>query len=79
METTNKMLSNTFYKMMALMLLFATNFNAVISPQGSSCNVIYLGSGYVEAGEIYRYGGIVTAVNFLIFMIPGTLWILLVL
>ena len=45
----------------------------------SSCNIIYPGSGYVEARGIYRYGGIVTAVNFLIFMIPGTLWILLVL
>lgn len=66
-------------ELMTLMLLFATNFNAVISPHGSSCNVIYLGSGYVEAGEIYHYGGIVTLVNLLIFMIPGTFWILLVL
>ena len=40
-------------EMMALMLLFATNFNAVITPQGSSANVIYVGSGYLEPGEIY--------------------------
>ncbi|MBT4518547.1 MAG: DASS family sodium-coupled anion symporter, partial [Halieaceae bacterium] len=65
-------------ELMALMLLFATNFNAVIAPQGSSCNVIYVGSGYIESGEVYRYGGIVTLVNLLIFLIPGTLWILLV-
>ncbi len=64
--------------LMALMLLFATNFNAVITPQGSSANVIYVGSGYLEAGEIYKIGGIVTLVNTLIFMTIGTAWIMLV-
>jgi len=63
--------------LMALMLLFATNFNAVITPQGSSANVIYAGSGYLEAGEIYRVGGVVTLVNTLVFLVAGTLWILL--
>ncbi len=65
-------------ELMALMLLFATNFNAMITPQGSSSNVIYLGSGYVEAGEVYRVGGIVTLVNTVIFLTLGTAWILLV-
>jgi len=65
-------------ELMAYMLLFATNFNAVITPQGSSANVIYVGSGYLEAGEIYRVGGIVTLVNTLVFLTVGTAWILLV-
>ncbi len=66
-------------EMMALMLLFATNFNAIITPQGSSANVIYAGSGYLEAGEIYKVGGIITFVNTLVFLTVGTAWMLLIL
>jgi len=66
-------------EMMALMLLFATNFNAIITPQGSSANVIYVGSGYIEAGEIYKVGGIVTLVNTLVFLSIGTVWMLVIL
>ena len=65
-------------ELMALMLLFATNFNAIITPQGSSANVIYVGSGYLEPGEIYRVGGIVTLTNTIIFLTVGTAWILMV-
>ncbi len=65
-------------ELMALMLLFATNFNAIITPQGSSANVIYVGSGYLEAGEIYKVGGIVTLVNTIVFLTIGTGWILLI-
>jgi DASS family divalent anion:Na+ symporter len=64
--------------LMAYMLLFATNFNAVITPQGSSANVIYTGSGYIEAKEVYKVGGIVTLVNTLVFLGIGTWWILAV-
>ena len=66
-------------EMMALMLLFATNFNAIITPQGSSANVIYAGSGYLEAGEIYKVGGIVTLVNTIVFLTVGTAWMMLIL
>nr|WP_321265519.1 DASS family sodium-coupled anion symporter [uncultured Sulfurimonas sp.] len=66
-------------EMMALMLLFATNFNAIITPQGSSANVIYAGSGYLEPGEIYRVGGIVTLINTVVFLTIGTAWLLLIL
>jgi DASS family divalent anion:Na+ symporter len=66
-------------EMMAYMLLFATNFNAIITPQGSSANVIYTGSGYIEAGEVYKIGGIVTFVNTFIFLTIGTAWLLLIL
>ena len=65
-------------EMMALMLLFATNFNAVITPQGSSANVIYVGSGYLLSKEIYKYGGIVTLLNTLIYLGVGTLWIFII-
>ncbi|MBU0719888.1 anion permease [bacterium] len=66
-------------EMLALMLLFATNFNALITPQGSSANVIYAGSGYIEPGEIYKVGGIVTLVNTLVFLTLGTAWMMLIL
>jgi DASS family divalent anion:Na+ symporter len=66
------------HELMALMLLFATNFNAIITPQGSSANVIYAGSGYLEAGEIYKVGGIITILNTTIFLTVGTAWIMLV-
>ncbi|MEA3418798.1 MAG: DASS family sodium-coupled anion symporter [Campylobacterota bacterium] len=66
-------------EMMAYMLLFATNFNAIITPQGSSANVIYTGSGYIQAGEVYRVGGIVTLVNTVVFLTLGTAWMMLIL
>ena len=65
-------------ELLALMLLFATNFNAMITPQGSSANVIYLSSGYIESREVYKYGGIVTLANTLIYLGVGTAWILLI-
>ena len=64
--------------LLALMLLFATNFFSCITPQGSSGNVIFVGSGYLEQTEVYRYGGMVTLVNLLIFGVIGTAWILLI-
>lgn len=63
-------------ELLALMLLFATNFNSVITPQGSSANILSVGSGYLTTLEVYKYGGIVTLVNTFIFMIFGTTWIL---
>jgi DASS family divalent anion:Na+ symporter len=63
---------------MAMMLLFASNFNAMITPQGSSANAIYLSSGYITAREIYIYGGAVTGLNLIIFLGLGTPWILLI-
>ena len=64
--------------LMALMLLFATNFFAAITPQGSSANVLCAGSGYLAQGDMYRMGGMVTLANLLIFLVIGTPWILLV-
>jgi len=66
-------------EMLALMLLFATNFSAIITPQGSSANVIYLGSGYLESSEVYKYGGIITLVNTVIYLTIGSAWLMLIL
>lgn len=66
-------------ELLALMLLFATNFNAMITPQGSSANVIYLGSGYIESNEVYKYGGVITLLNSLIYVCVGSVWILAIL
>ena len=65
--------------LIAMMLLLATNFFSVITPQGSSCNVLFVGSGYITSREVYTYGGLVTLANLLIFLLVGTPWILLVL
>lgn len=64
--------------LIAMMLLFATNFFSVITPQGSSANVIFAGSGYLTQGEMYRNGALVTFANLLIFLVVGTPWILTV-
>ena len=64
--------------LLALMLLFATNFFSAITPQAAGANVLCAGSGYLAQGDMYRMGGIITLVNLLIFMIIGTPWIMLV-
>ena len=63
-------------ELMAMMLLFATNFNAIITPQGSSANAIYFSSGYITTREIYLYGGAITLLNLIIYLAIGTPWIL---
>jgi DASS family divalent anion:Na+ symporter len=64
--------------LIAFMLLFATNFFSCITPQGSSANVIFVGSGYLTTGEVYRYGGLVTLANLILYGTVGTGWLLLV-
>jgi len=58
--------------LLALMLLYATNFNAIITPQGSSANVIYIGSGYVTPKEVYKVGGVITLLNTAVFLTIGS-------
>lgn len=64
--------------LLAHMLLFATNFFSAITPQGSSANVLFAGSGYLTHGELYGYGALVTALNTAVFLAVGTPWIWLV-
>ena len=66
-------------ELMAYMLLFATNFNAIITPQGSSANVIYTGSGYILPSEVYKVGGLVTLLNTVVFLSIGSLWMMFIL
>jgi len=68
--------SNVPAELIAFMLLFATNFNSVITPQGSSANVIFISSEYMKATEIYKIGGILTFSNTLIFLTIGTAWMI---
>jgi DASS family divalent anion:Na+ symporter len=63
---------------LAFGLLFASNYFAAITPQGSSANVIFAGSGYLTQGELYKLGGIVTAFLLLVFLVVGTPWLMLV-
>jgi DASS family divalent anion:Na+ symporter len=63
---------------LAFHLLFATNYFSVITPQGSSANLLFAGSGYLSQGELYRLGAITTAVSFIIYAVVGTPWLMLV-
>ena len=65
--------------LMAMTLLLATNFFSVMTPQASSCNVIFVGSGYITGSEVYRYGGLSTLLCLVIYLVVGTPWILWVL
>lgn len=64
--------------LISMMLLFASSFFSAITPQGSSANVLFAGSGYLTQGELYRHGALVTALNLLVFLIVGTPWLLIV-
>jgi DASS family divalent anion:Na+ symporter len=63
---------------LALMLLFATNYFSVLTPQGSSCNILYISSGYITPKEVYKYGGILTLLSFMVYVVIGLPWIKIV-
>ncbi|HEX7137202.1 MAG TPA: DASS family sodium-coupled anion symporter, partial [Vicinamibacterales bacterium] len=62
---------------LAFQLLFATNYFSLITPQGSSANLLFAGSGYLSQGDLYRLGAITTAFSFLIYATVGTAWLFL--
>jgi len=62
----------------AFLLLFATNFFSANTPQGSSANLLFAGSGYLSQGELYRLGALTTAFNLAVYLVVGTPWLLLV-
>jgi DASS family divalent anion:Na+ symporter len=64
---------------LALMLLFASNFFSAISPQGSSANLLFVGSGYLSQGELYRLGALTTAFNLAVYLLIGGPWLALIL
>jgi DASS family divalent anion:Na+ symporter len=63
---------------LAYTLLFASNFFSVITPQGSSANLLFTGSGYLSQGELYRLGAITTGISLLVYLAIGTPWLLAV-
>jgi DASS family divalent anion:Na+ symporter len=64
--------------LMAFALLFASSYFSVITPQGGSQNVIFVGSGYLNQGELYRLGLLITLFFLAVFLVVGTGWILLI-
>lgn len=64
--------------LMAFALLFASSYFSVITPQGGSQNVIFVGSGYLKQSELYRLGALITAFSFFVFLVVGTPWLLFV-
>ena len=64
--------------LMAFSILFATNYFSALTPQASSANVIFAGSGYLEMKEIYRTGLLLTVANTAIIGVVGALWIMLI-
>jgi DASS family divalent anion:Na+ symporter len=63
--------------LLAFQLLFATNYFSAITPQGSSANLLFAGSGFLSQGELYRLGAITTTFSFLIYAVIGTAWLML--
>ncbi|MCA0152065.1 DASS family sodium-coupled anion symporter [Winogradskyella vincentii] len=62
--------------LMAFMLSFATNLFAAITPQASSSNVLFVGSGFLPSKEIYKQGAVITVLNTIIFLLatPWVMW-----
>jgi DASS family divalent anion:Na+ symporter len=63
---------------LAFGLFFATNFFSVLTPQGSSANLLFVGSGYLTQGELYKLGTITTVFLFVLYLVVGTPWVLFV-
>jgi DASS family divalent anion:Na+ symporter len=61
---------------LAFMLLFATNFFSANTPQGSSANLLFAGSGYLSQGELYRLGALTTGLNLVVYLVIGIPWLL---
>jgi DASS family divalent anion:Na+ symporter len=63
---------------LAFLLLFATNFFSANTPQGSSANLLFAGSGYLSQGQLYKLGALTTAFNLVVYLAVGIPWLVLV-
>jgi DASS family divalent anion:Na+ symporter len=63
---------------LAFLLLFASNFFSVITPQGSSANLLFAGSGFLTQGDLYRLGAITTVFSLVLYLAVGTPWLMMV-
>jgi DASS family divalent anion:Na+ symporter len=64
--------------LMGFALLFASSYFSVITPQGGSQNVIFVGAGYLTQAELYKLGALTTIFCVLVYLVIGTPWLLLV-
>jgi divalent anion:Na+ symporter, DASS family len=64
--------------LMGFALLFASSYFSVITPQGGSQNVIFVGAGYLTQGELYKLGALTTIFCVLVYLVIGSPWLLLV-
>ncbi len=64
--------------LMAPGLLFASSYFSVITPQGGSQNIIFVASGYLKQGELYKLGLLTTVAFMAVYLVIGTPWILFV-
>ena len=63
--------------LMAPGLLFASSYFSVITPQGGSQNIIFVASGYLKQGELYKLGLFTTVAFMAMYLLIGTPWLLL--
>jgi DASS family divalent anion:Na+ symporter len=63
---------------LAFQLLFATNYFSANTPQGSSANLLFAGSGYLTQAELYKLGALTTAFNLIVYLVIGLPWLLFV-
>ncbi len=61
---------------LAFLLLFASNFFSVITPQGSSANLLFVDSGFMSQKDAYRLGALATAFSLIVFLVVGTPWLM---
>ena len=64
--------------LMAFGLLFASSYFSVITPQGGSQNIIFVASGYLTQGELYKLGLLTTLAFMAVYLLIGTPWVLFV-
>jgi DASS family divalent anion:Na+ symporter len=62
--------------LMGFALLFASSYFSVITPQGGSQNIIFVGAGYLTQRELYRLGGLITLFFMVVYLVVGSAWIL---
>ncbi len=62
--------------LMGFALLFASSYFSTLTPQGGSQNVIFVTSGYLTQGELYRLGLLTVIICTALFLVIGTPWVL---
>ena len=65
--------------LMAFGLLFASSYFSVITPQGGSQNIIFVTSGYLTQGELYKLGLLTTLAFLAVYLLIGSPWVSFVL